>query len=309
MKKIKYLVVMLIFALFSPKVYAFTYEIDTSVNTTSVKVGTVQEIKVSLKNIQGTNKGIIGCTLDIKLSDNIIMDSDIRTLNSWSMTHGKFYLFDTGSSVKNSSDMFIIPVKVNGDGTVNITDITCSEVDNNVSVTNKNISFTVKNEVSNNNGNDSSNTENKNNKEEDKTSNNEKEEDKSNVQNNSNCDLTDIILSEGSINFNSSITEYSIHVKNINDLKITPVLADSNAEYIIDKNIGLDGKNNITITVNAKDGNKKIYTIYVDEDGSANDEDNKVNYIPIFIGIILILVLVNVVRIINSKKKKLDDLN
>lgn len=308
MKKIKYLYFILLFTLFIPKVYAFTYELQTSVDNTLVSAGTVKEIKVSLNNIQGTDDGIMSCSLNIQFDSNILLDSQVRTLESWTMTTGKMYLFDTGNAVMNNSSMFIIPVKVNGVGAVKLVDIVCSDGNTNASVNDKTINFTIltNNEENNNQGSGTNNNNNNgsNNNQENSTDDADNSGDV--VIDGSNCDLTNITLSEGTIQFDSSVTEYSIKVSSIDNLEVTPVLADSSASYTVERNISEDGSS-FVITVNSMDGNSKVYTLYVTEDASANDtqNDNKKgnNYTPIFIGIICVLVLVNILRIIKSKKK------
>lgn len=287
MKKFNYAFVLLLLILYIPRVYAFTFEMNTSISSTSVKKGTTTEIRVSLNNIQGTSDGIAACYLNIDFDDNIILNSEVRTLGSWSMEHEKIYLFDTGKAITNTGDMFVIPVKVNGEGSVKLSNIVCSDGNTNAKLDNKNINFTIVPSSSNNNVGGGNQQQGNNNQ---------------TVKKDSNCDLSNIELSEGTIEFDSAITEYSIEISSIDDLVVTPILSSDKATYDIIKN-----NNNVVITVRAEDGSDKVYTIYVEEVNDKVDVEveKKSNYTPIFIVIIVVLVLINVIRIvINMKKNK-----
>ena len=295
MKKIKFIYVLLLFTVFIPKVYAFTYDVSTSIDSTSVKSGTVKEIKVSLSNVQGTSDGIASCSLNVTFDSSILLNSKIRTLSGWTMTTGKFYLFDTGSAVTDSSEMFVIPVKVNGAGSVKLVDIVCSDGVTEVIGTNKEVRFTISDNTSENNNNQNNNN---------KDSNDDGDVE---VGDSSNCDLANIELSEGTIEFDPNVTEYSVKVDNIDDLEINPIIANNRASMFVDRNINEDGSNSFVITVNAPDGSSKVYTIYVESaKGTTDNSDDKsgFNFTPIFIGIICVLVLINVIRIIISSRKK-----
>lgn len=295
MKKIKFIYVLLLFTVFIPKVYAFTYDVSTSIDSTSVKSGTVKEIKVSLSNVQGTSDGIASCSLNVTFDSNILLNSKIRTLSGWTMTTGKFYLFDTGSAVTDSSEMFVIPVKVNGAGSVKLVDIVCSDGVTEVIGTNKEVRFTISDNTSENNNNQNNNN---------KDSNDDGDVE---VGDSSNCDLANIELSEGTIEFDPNVTEYSVKVDNIDDLEINPIIANNRASMFVDRNINEDGSNSFVITVNAPDGSSKVYTIYVESaTGTTDNSDDKsgFNFTSIFIGIICVLVLINVIRIIISSRKK-----
>ena len=289
MKKFSSLFIML-FVLFIPRVYAFTYEMDTGFTNKEVTKGSVLEIKVGLKNIQGTSDGIGSCTLNIEFGNNILLDSKIRSLGSWTMTIGNIYLFDTGNITIDDSDLFVIPVKVNGNGSVRIFDIECSDGNTLSSIDDKVISFTVINV--NNNGNSSTNNNTNSNNPNNNTNNNTE-------QKSSNCDLTNIELSEGTIEFNPDVTEYYLEVVNFENLLIEPVLADNKATFSIEKT---DDKE-IIISVVAEDGTNKVYTLFVkDNIPSDIEEENNNNYVPIFIGIICVLILINIIRLIRNRK-------
>lgn len=121
-------------------------------------------------------------------------------------------------------------------------------------------------------------------------------------------DLSNIILSDGEIQFDPNVTEYNITVSDFDKLKITPIKKSDKVQYILDKNIVQNnGINTVFITVISENGSSKIYTIYVTEKDTDNiniDNNDKDNtYVPIFIVIIFILVIINIIRIIKNKKK------
>lgn len=291
MKKINYLCGLLLFVLYIPRVYAFTYEVQTSVSNLEMSSGTETEIRVSLKNIKGTSDGIASCSLNIEFDNSILLNSKVRTLGGWTLTTGKVYLFDTGNFALNDTEVFIIPVKVNGSGAVKLTNIECSDGNTIEKVQNKIVSFVV---VENNSNN--SNTDNNiggNNVNVD----NDNKEDGQLVKS-SDCNLSNIILSEGTIEFDSDVTEYEIMVTDYDSLIIEPVLANNKSTFVMEKTD--DYK--VIIKVNAEDGTYKEYTVFVVENSENKKELEKKdnNYVPIFIGIICVLVLINIIRIIKN---------
>ena len=291
MNKIKLMFFGLLFMLFAPSVYALSYDMDMSVNNTSVKVGSTKEIKVLLKNIQGTSDGIFVCTLNVLSSDNITIGK-VRSLNDWTLTIGDMYLFDTGNPVLKDTGMFVIPVKVNGEGYVEIKNIMCSDSVEEVGIDNKKINFTIKKETESA-GNNKPNTDNKPTTEEVK-------DEKS-----SNCNIASLELSGGTIDFDPNITEYSISVDDFDKLKINLTLESNLATYIINRN-NYGDKKNVVITVSAEDNSQKKYTIFVEEKTTnilvEKKPENK-NYTIIFIVIIGILLLLNIYRLVRKKNK------
>ncbi|MBQ2872827.1 MAG: hypothetical protein IJE89_02385 [Bacilli bacterium] len=303
--KFKFLLVLLVSIVFTPKVYAsFTYDIEMDVDSTSVKKGSVTEIKVSLDNIQGDNDGIVTCSMNIFFDSNILLDSKIRTLNSWTMTTGNFYMFDTGDFVFDRTEMFIIPVKVNGNGSVKLFDIVCSDAVVEEITSDKSIEFTIlaNDKENNNQGNNTSQND------DNKTEDNNMDGGNKLDTKDSNANLSNIILSEGTIEFDSNVTEYEIEVTDFDKLEVTPIIESDTAHSIIDRNISEEDKS-IVITVAAENGDSKTYRITVKEKTLANDynsndkEKNNKSYVPIFIGIICILVIINIVRVVKSKQK------
>lgn len=282
MNRYKYLFVFFLFNLFVSPVYAFTYDIGTNFSNDDLVKGAEIELKVNIKDIKGTNEGIFGCTLDIEFSNNVVLNSKIRSLDNWTMTTGNLYLFDRGMPVLNDTDLFVIPVKVNGNGIVKISNIECNDGNTIEKIDDKVLNFIVKdNSVIDNNNNNN---------------NNNNSDDNDIIIKDSNCDLVDIMLNEGNIEFDSNVLDYYIEVSNINNLVVDPVLDSDKSKFTVTKN-----DNKILINVEAEDGSKKTYTINVTELEPDIIEEKK-NYTPIFIGLIVLLVIINIIRIIKNNK-------
>lgn len=278
MKKFNYIYTLILFAVFIPKVYAFTYEVSVDTGATSVPVGTVKDVKVSLKNVKDTTDGIAACSMNILFDENISLVTGVKASNGWTITFGNVYMFDTGNFVLSESEMFTFSVKVNGNGNVKLTNIECSDGNTKVSLGDKSINFNVQ-QVNNSGDGDT-------------------------VLDTSNSDLISIDLSEGTIDFDSAITEYWVSVTDFDKFEVYPVMSDGAASLLTEKNAD---EKSVVITVTAVDGTSKIYTIYttdaIDADNpSSGDKDNN-NYIPIFIAIICVLVLINIFRIVKNRKK------
>jgi len=280
MKKNILLFVFLIW-LFMPRIYALSYDFDLSIINDSSK-NQLQDIRVSLKNVKDSDFGVASCTFNITFSENVILNNAVRSLGSWTLTKGNFYLLDTGNGVKSNSDLLIIPVKVNGNGKVEVVDIECSDDRVSKKIENKSIDLKYsKPSVSSDNN-----------------SNN-------NIIKDSNCDLNNILLSEGNIDFDSSITEYYVDVEDADNLIVTPELVSDKAKFTV-----YNKENEIVIDVVAEDGSKKIYTIFVnndmneEEDIVVNSSEDKKSYDYVFVLIIGILLIINVVRIVINKRRK-----
>lgn len=293
MNKIRLFFSLLLFTLFVPSVNALKYDISTSLVNASSSDKNLYDIKISLKSISDTDYGVAACSMDISFSEGIKLNGTIRTLGSWSMTVGDAYLFDSANPSLSNTEFIIIPVKVNSNGSITLSNISCSDGDNDVFIENKVIDLKYTS-VGNTQGNNNNNNSNNNNGSNTNTDNDNNNQD---VVLDSNCDLSNIILSQGIIEFDSNITEYEINIDDINKLDIDVELASDMASYEIIKK-----DNNIVIEVTAEDGSQKIYTIYVSSNEEEKDDKNNQIYVPIFIGIICVLVLINIFRIVRNMK-------
>ena len=307
MRHFKILFILLLLVVFTPKVYAFTFDMTTNIENDSVNVGEIKEIEVALKDIQGAIDGIVVCSLNISFDNNILLDSRVRTLNNWTMTSGKTYLFDTGTPVSSEEKMFVIPVKVNETGSVKITNIECSDGETSAYVNDKVVSFVVNTndtDTDSNNDNDDNNGNNNGNGSNNDVNNNDNNANGNTEETNS-CDLMGIKIGEGFLSeFDPAITEYYIKVSDFESLKVIPTLESSKSSCNVERNIEGNG-GSVVLTVNCGNNNSKVYTIYVEEvasDDVPKEKDNNM-LTPIFIGIICVLVLINIVRIIKNMKK------
>lgn len=125
-----------------------------------------------------------------------------------------------------------------------------------------------------------------------------------------NCEVTDIELSEGSIEFDPSVLEYKVSVSDISNFEAIPYCYDKSIpDYSIETNIS-DDSMIIDLLFNSIKGKGKKYTITAVKsvDGAIEDNLDDVvennDYTLIFIGIICILVLINIYRILKNKKRK-----
>lgn len=290
MKKFRFISVLLLFTVFIPKVYAFTYDLETTAGVSMVAKGTVKQIKVSLKEVQGVVDGFGACTVKISFDEGLSLNGNVKASNGWTVLPGNIYSFDTSESFVSNAEMFVIPVKINNAGSVKLTNIECSDGETKEAISDKIISFTVSEKNSEN------------------SSENVSENDDIVVEEDAlSTNISEIILSEGDIDFDPDVTEYTVTVSDFEKLDVSVVLESSSSSYDIKKNIDGEDKN-IIIKVVSIDESSKVYTIKVLEEGALNkDSDissgNNNDYVPIFIGIICILVLVNIFRIVRNRKK------
>ena len=160
------------------------------------------------------------------------------------------------------------------------------------------------NNGSNNTGNDNSN---KNDDKKDNTiidnnkdnSNNIDKDNNDNKIDNQEEDITNIEINGYKIDFNKEIYEYTLSINDEDSLAIEPIINNDKITYTISGNEKLVNGSVIKITLLEDNNTKSEYTIKI-------IKKEKANYKMIFIAIIGILVIVNIVRIILSRRKKND---
>lgn len=160
------------------------------------------------------------------------------------------------------------------------------------------------NNGSNNTGNDNSN---KNDDKKDNTiidnnkdnSNNIDKDNNDNKIDNQEEDITNIEINGYKIDFNKDIYEYTLSINDEDSLAIEPIINNDKITYTISGNEKLVNGSVIKITLLEDNNTKSEYTIKI-------IKKEKANYKMIFIAIIGILVIVNIVRIILSRRKKND---
>lgn len=123
-----------------------------------------------------------------------------------------------------------------------------------------------------------------------------------------NYGIIDIQLSEGTIEFDVNIFEYTVTVKDFNNFEINPVVNELVSGFSISRYVDNEPKL-IIIKINDSYNQERVYTFNVIEDPNIlNDVDKDIeknnDYTIIFIIIIIVLVLINVYRIIRNIKKK-----
>ena len=111
--------------------------------------------------------------------------------------------------------------------------------------------------------------------------------------------LVDLKIDGYKLDFVREQTEYSLKINDESSLLITPVLEDTSSSYEILGNKNLKNGSIIRIQVTTIDGNKETYRITIEK----NDKTSK-NYTGIFVLVIGLLILINFLRIILSKKQK-----
>jgi len=280
MKRIKVIFALILFTLFMSSVDALTYDLDAKVVKSSNDK--LYEIRVSVTNVTDTDYGVAGCLMNFEFN-NVTLNGEVRTINEWNMLKGNQYLFDTSKPILKNGEFAVIPIKATKSGSVIIKNIECSDGEESIKIDKKVIDVVYTSST------DSSET--NNNSDGDK-SNNIVSEDKVK---DSNCDLSDIILSEGEIEFKPYEVEYELKIKDFSKLEVLPVLASSKAKYNMEKD-----NDKVVISVIAEDGTSKTYTIFVEKvEGMlpVKNKKEKSKFLPIFIVIICALVIVNAVRV------------
>lgn len=164
------------------------------------------------------------------------------------------------------------------------------------------------NNGSNNTGNDNSNK-NSNNTSNDNSNKNDDKKDNTIIDNNKDNndnkidnqeeDITNIEINGYKIDFNKDIYEYTLSINDEDSLAIEPIINNDKITYTISGNEKLVNGSVIKITLLEDNNTKSEYTIKI-------IKKEQSNYKMIFIAIIGILVIVNIVRIILSRRKKND---
>lgn len=294
MKIIKCLFMLILFVLFLPSVDALSYDIGTNLSKID---DSRYEIRLSFKDISNTDYGIGACTFNVYMSDTVGLNGEMRTVGSWNIDGSDLLIVESGKPALSNTEFLVIPIKITDTGKLTISNISCSDDMDEIKINDKIIDVVYKVNNSTNNSNNNSNNNNNSNGN-NNSNNNNSENDSSNDKNDnqvvlkdSNCDLSDIILSDGKIDFESSIVEYNVEVSDIEKLEVTPILSSDKAEFVIDRE-----DNKIVIKVTAEDDTVKNYTIYLEE-VEIVEKKEKNKYIPIFIGITCLLVLINIIRV------------
>lgn len=263
-----------------------------------------------------TDKGVT--SLDIR----VITSGDIKYLGFTKDSYwggdgenGRIALYGT-DILYNNFNIGIIKFKNTGGSNNNISLSNISFYDGNdekVAVDDISLNVGIKeiynsggttNNGSNNTVNDNSN---KNDDEKDNTiidnnkdnSNNIDKDNNDNKIDNQEEDITNIEINGYKIDFNKDIYEYTLSINDEDSLAIEPIINNDKITYTISGNEKLVNGSVIKITLLEDNNTKSEYTIKI-------IKKEKANYKMIFIAIIGILVIVNIVRMILSRRKKND---
>ena len=111
--------------------------------------------------------------------------------------------------------------------------------------------------------------------------------------------LSDLIIEGYDLDFYYDTYEYTLQINDEKELVITPVVEDNSITYEIFGNRNLGNGSVIKIDLSDDDGNTQEYKIKITKD----EVKEKKNYSLIFIIVIGVLVVINVLRILLSKRK------
>lgn len=289
MKRIKFLLILALFVIFTPDVYAATFSVSASANQTLVLENTEVYININLTS----NEVISECLFQTE-SDNNLSFVSSKGLNNWSVEYGDNGILASNNefydnNLENGLNILELKYKVKKMSKLTIKTVECVSVSENVyEYEDLNIDFTVKENTSNDGNNSPS------------------PEVNPGVTPNEDGKLVGIILSEGKINFSADVYEYTVTVSDFDNLEVTLDTVGSFEFTSIDKEeTGIEKR--IVITLKDKDNATTNYIINVLElevDNTSEEVKDNNKYVPIFIGIICLLIILNVFRIINKNKKK-----
>ena len=144
MKKFFIAIICLIF-LATLRVNAASFSMNLSGNT-SVKVGEEVNVNISLNSISGISNGLNACSATLT-SSGISINSVIG--NGWGVEYGNTLIMDSSNRLTSSATIATIKATVNNAGSITISNIMCSDGENEYSDENKTINFTIKEEVQN----------------------------------------------------------------------------------------------------------------------------------------------------------------
>jgi len=111
--------------------------------------------------------------------------------------------------------------------------------------------------------------------------------------------LSDLIIEGYDLDFYYDTYEYTLQINNEKELVITPIVEDNSITYEIFGNRNLGNGSVIKIDLSDDDGNTQEYKIKITKE----EVKEKKNYSLIFIIVIGILVIINILRILLSKRK------
>lgn len=257
MKKLKYLVFVVLCNIFLVNVYAANASITARAQNSSVQVGDTVKVTVTVSTVSSVPLGAWEFSVGY---DSNILKYVSSTLENGLTSAG----YSSSSNVHSKTYTLTFKAKAAGTGSVTIknplivnfnTDesVATSTGKANIVVSNPKPVISNSNKTSNTTSNKQNSNSNSNNSEKSKSADNY---------------LNSITLSDGytlSPKFDKNTTNYSVSVpNNVRKISIAAKASDSNATIVGtgDKNLK-EGKNKFSIVVNAENGNKRTYVVNV----------------------------------------------
>ena len=249
------------------KVNAASYGMYLNSSNSTVSSGEEVSVDISLGNINGIDLGLNVCEANISFSGVDILS--ISGINGWNVTNGSKLIIDSANFIKSSSSIAQIKLKVNNEGNILLSNIVCSDGENEYSTSGTKINFKIKEQekeaesvVNNDNNNLENNTVNTTtkvvNKQNDKSS------------------LLKLLIIEGiEFEFDKNIFEYNLDVDNsVEKINLKYELEDNNAKI---EKIGKDelsvGKNIIELNI-SNGSNTSKYVININRKDILSEVNN-----------------------------------
>lgn len=193
-------------------------------------------------------------------------------------------------------------------GTISLSNIMFYSDNGNISVNAVSKSISIRSETSSNNSNNNSSkpsSKSSNNDNNSKVDNTTKEKEKMEIvekkeietEDSKRAFLSNIKINNYKIDFRKDVFNYNLEIGNETKLNITPIVDDNNITYEIYGNENLEDGSQIYIETNYLNEDRQTYYIDIIK------KEKKFNFIPIFIAIIILLIVVNIVRFIISRRK------
>lgn len=250
MKKVLKIIICLLF-LSCIHVNASSFSMNLSSNTTSVKVGEEVNVSVLLNNISNIPNGLNACQATLT-SSGLSINSVIG--NGWNVTSGNILIMDSSNSITSSGTIATIKATVNSVGSITISNIMCSDGENEYNAGSKTIYFTIKEEVQNNNNINTNN----------QTTTKRVETPKTTTASKKSSLLKSLIIDGVEFEFNKNTYYYTIELENsIEKINLNYVTVDTNAKV---EKVGVEelvvGENKIELIVTNED-NKTTYTLNI----------------------------------------------
>ena len=248
MKNIFKIIICLLF-LYCINVNAASFSMNLSGNT-NVKVGEEVNVSISLNNISDIPNGLNACQASLTSSG---LSINSISGNGWNVTSGNILIMDSSNSITSSGTIATIKAIVNNAGSITISNIMCSDGENEYNAVSKTINFTIKEEVQNNNNNTNNQTTTK-----------RVETPKTTTVPKKSSLLKSLILEGVEFEFNKNTLEYTLEVENnIDILNLNYEAEDKNAK--VEKNGNEElivGENKIELIVTNEDS-KTTYTLNI----------------------------------------------